>query len=85
MPCCPANSCVMGFLTLIPLTASLRSGREVRLNMKLAAIQRRRWCCSDAPFCGRNDFDDARFHSMLVNFVDEALEVAELVHGLHTS
>jgi hypothetical protein len=31
IPCCPANSCVIGFLTLMPLTASLRSGRELRL------------------------------------------------------
>jgi NTP pyrophosphatase (non-canonical NTP hydrolase) len=34
------------------------------------------------PFGWRNNFDDARLHSMLVNLVDEALEVAELIHSL---
>lgn len=36
----------------------------------------------DLPFSRRNDFYDARLHSVLVNLVDKALEVAELIHGL---
>jgi hypothetical protein len=34
------------------------------------------------PFCWWNNFNDTGLHSMFVNFIDEALEVAELVHGL---
>jgi hypothetical protein len=36
------------------------------------------------PFCWWNDLHDARLHSMLVDFIDEALEVAELIHCLHS-
>lgn len=34
------------------------------------------------PFCWRNNLHDSGLHSVLVDLVDEALEVAELVHSL---
>ena len=34
------------------------------------------------PFWWRNDFDNARLHAVLVDFVNELFEATELVHGL---
>lgn len=77
VPCVPANSWVMGFLTRMVLTISVRFGRDSRLAGQ-------RWLRHELnqPFRRWDDFDNARPHAILVDLGNELLEVAELPHGL---
>lgn len=38
--------------------------------------------CEHIPFFRGNNFDDARFHAILVDLLDEFFETAELTHRL---
>lgn len=40
------------------------------------------WNLIDSPFFRGNNLHDACLHSIFIDFVDEALEVSELVHCL---
>lgn len=84
VPCVPENSWVIGFLTLIVLIASLRLGSESRLSHYQFSGEPKSSCIDgDEPFLRRDDLDDARLHTVFVDFANEMLETSKLIHGLH--
>lgn len=72
---------MIGFLTLMVLTRSSSGGRESILCslVRYGGAQHR---VRSLPFFRRNDFDDTRLHAVAIDFGNETLEAAELIHGL---